>query len=1011
MTTLFQNVLTASFHGSVVILAVLLLRLALKKTPKKFLCLLWLLAGIRLLMPFEIKSDFSLQPEPRPVAEIRQQMEEILFFEEPASPQKESSSASRSPARNQYTHTPAVSENPELPEEVETVYTPSAITEEVRTETDYMAIAAWVWLAVASLFLVYTVFSYTRLKLLVREAVKIPGGWECDHIETAFILGFIRPKIYIPMGLSQVVRKHILAHERTHLEKGDHWFKMIGFIALALHWFNPLVWVAYILLCKDIEMACDERVVQFMDLQERKEYSAALLNCSTSKAHFAACPVAFGEVSVKERITSVLKYKKPGFWISLAGIIAIVFVAVCLVTSPEAQAPAAETAAATEPSAPMTAEEKEQLAQSREEALLQQVKDGLEDMFSRETAALEFYSSYEGGGSVPWQCAYFTHDGNKMWSIHDYRDGRIEKEYLILDGIHYDYVDQLWVAASAGAYADPLAEFREWFNFDQYDDLYGFSESDIQTIDSNYSYRQIKFIGLKEYDGIRYTFSFSTDGQFTGATITGLDTGYGEVIHVTPSSFYTEKDIIQRFEDAKKYTVSEEEYGENKIPSNTTDYDRDFMLGSGQMRWYYFDKSWQFACGAENATATGLTMFYCESDEGQQSLTADDGFWLEQLVDGKWQLLEPAAEVTNAPAEKIHVSWTTRDTVKISWADSYGTLNHGFYRLGRYHTLVMPDGRTETIHAYAKFRVYNPNQDVLLNQCRNAVQNLLNAQHYHLYTFDWMSEHDYEYYHSSEVWKHGKDYLEVDRYPLRSDLSQMSNVLGSMWRDGNYYSLSWEDEPATSPVSEWSGCVEGYMDDSNFSMWSWSFEWYDAQVEEVYQEGNTIHIIETYDFNDLYENTEIILTLDDSGNLKGMVKAYLPTRNCADKDKVIEEELVVFDTAANAIGTLISSQDIDTPMPFSWEDDRHFYPDMQTTGFKNTSAKAIKTCTDAVARADQESTMPPLMEFESGYCQYRTFRDDSAGMWKVELFWWQHDTRQIIYLNDQGITQGIISEE
>ena len=151
------------------------------------------------------------------------------------------------------------------------------------------------------------------------------------------------------MGMTPEEQRYILAHERTHLDKGDHWFKMVGFLALALHWFNPLVWAAYILLCKDIEIACDERVVQFMELDERKAYSAALLNCSTNRAHFAACPVAFGEVSVKERIKSVLSYKKPSFWISLVGVIAIVFVAVCLVTSPARKDAAA--AGDTEPTA------------------------------------------------------------------------------------------------------------------------------------------------------------------------------------------------------------------------------------------------------------------------------------------------------------------------------------------------------------------------------------------------------------------------------------------------------------------------------------------------------------------------------------------------------------------------------------------------------------------------------------------------------------------------------------
>ena len=337
MSELFQNVLTASFHGSIVILAVLLLRLVLKKTPKKFLCMLWLLAGIRLLMPFEIRSDLSLQP----------QMEEVPQIQAETFAPRQDSQSQTSATRPQLSDYQVLPVSPDAfasPEYIPEGYyeevlgepEPEDLMEDVTVEEspDLLSLIPYLWFAVACCFGVYTLYCYIHLKLQVREAVKIPGGWECDRIDTAFILGFIRPQIYIPMGMPGSVRKHILAHERTHLEKGDHWFKMIGFIALAIHWFNPLVWVAYILLCKDIEMACDERVVQFMDLEDRKRYSAALLTCSANKAHFAACPVAFGEVSVKERIKSVLNYKKPGFWISLLGVVAILFVAVCLVTSP-----------------------------------------------------------------------------------------------------------------------------------------------------------------------------------------------------------------------------------------------------------------------------------------------------------------------------------------------------------------------------------------------------------------------------------------------------------------------------------------------------------------------------------------------------------------------------------------------------------------------------------------------------------------------------------------------------
>ena len=324
----------------------MLLRLVLKKTPRKYICLLWLLAGLRLLMPFQIQSDLSLQPSADPVAQVQQQ---ISRSQTPAAPEDFSPADLDVPAPVQ---TPEAL--PDIQSPVTTVIssTPSPAPEtaaEPDTGFDFLSVLPWFWLGIACCFGIYSLYTYLTLKLKVREAVKIPGGWECDRIETAFILGFIRPNIYIPMGMTPEEQRYILAHERTHLDKGDHWFKMVGFLALALHWFNPLVWAAYILLCKDIEIACDERVVQFMELDERKAYSAALLNCSTNRAHFAACPVAFGEVSVKERIKSVLSYKKPGFWISLVGVIAIVFVAVCLVTSPARKDAAA--AGDTEPTA------------------------------------------------------------------------------------------------------------------------------------------------------------------------------------------------------------------------------------------------------------------------------------------------------------------------------------------------------------------------------------------------------------------------------------------------------------------------------------------------------------------------------------------------------------------------------------------------------------------------------------------------------------------------------------
>ena len=1001
MESLFSNILTASFHGSIVILVVMFLRVLLRKAPRKFICFLWVLAGLRLLMPFEIQSSLSLQPMPE-VAQVRQ-------WQSPAAPDPTPRETfPEPPAERQEAQLPQTSESP-----VSLATTAKPTVERPKPSLNWKGLIPYAWLFVAACFGFYTIYAYLSLKYKVREAVKIRGGWECDRIETAFILGFIRPKIYIPMGLSPTVRKHILAHERTHLEKGDHWFKMIGFLALALHWFNPLVWVAYILLCKDIELACDERVVQFMDLEERKSYSAALLSCSTSRAHFAACPVAFGEVSVKDRIKTVLNYRRPSFWVSLLGVVAILFVAVCLLTNPVENTPAAPAAVETEPTEttePLTEEQKEQRILSKEEEMQQRVRDGLDSMLNAQESAIQFLASNDNDHSVPWQCSYFKRGDDRMWFIVDDRNGYSQTQHLILNGVHYESKNDLWIACDP--VDDPIDEYAEWFQWDDTDEVDDFSES-ITTSTDGSSYSQIKFYGVRDKDLLSFSFSFNGDGTFTGGGVKGLKSKYGDTLSI--SRYPAEEGEIQRrFETAAELAMTPEEYENGKIPSNYTEYDRNFMLGSGQMRWHYFNESWQFALGAENATATGLTLIYSESGDGHKSLTADEGFWIEKLVDGKWTIVTPKAEVTNAPATQIHVSWTTTDRLNVNWADSYGALDYGFYRLGRYHTVTMPSGESETQHCYAKFRLYDPNQDALLSKCTQALNALKSSDSYHLYTFDWMtSSPDAEYYLQEEIWKQGNDYIEVTSYPLRSNLSEMKSVSGSLWRNGKYYGLEWSGDPFTSPLSSWWLSADGYRDGSNLDMWTFGFQWYDAQVEEVVQEGNTIRILEAYDFDNRYQYTEISLTFDENGSLKGMVSSYLPRRNCAQSEKTVREELVVFDTPATEIRDVIQRQDVSNPTPFSYAEDQAKYPDAQTSGFKNTSAKTISNVSDAITLADKECTLPDRNAgVATPYYQMSVYRDAEAGMWKVELYWWQDDEcYQAIYMNDQGITQMIVDEK
>ena len=330
MTDVFYAVLKAGFQGSIVILAVIALRLVLKKAPKSLFCLLWLLAGLRLALPFEIQSPFSLQPSLEDhVPGI--QMEQPVQVPDILTEQPEDRLPDTPPD-------PVLT--PELPEENrENMQTDSFLygAEDGRIQPiRYADIAARIWaLGLAGMLSISTV-SYFRLKRRVREAYLIENGcFECPGLDTAFVLGFFPARIYLPMGLTDQEKRVIFDHENTHIARHDHWFKVLGYVVLSIHWFNPLVWLGYSLLCRDMELACDEQVVKDMSLHERKAYSAALLSCGGRTARLAACPVAFGESNPKKRILNVLNYKRPSFWIMLLAVIAVIFVSACLLTSPE----------------------------------------------------------------------------------------------------------------------------------------------------------------------------------------------------------------------------------------------------------------------------------------------------------------------------------------------------------------------------------------------------------------------------------------------------------------------------------------------------------------------------------------------------------------------------------------------------------------------------------------------------------------------------------------------------
>ena len=316
MDALFLKIVNMSISASWIVLVVLLMRLLLKKAPKWVSVLLWGIVAIRLICPLTIESKLSLMPS-----------EEAIKPDMVAA-----ASAPVQTASAEAAYVPQISVEPEqTTTTVPVIPSPAP----VQPQQTHSSILAGIWLAGIGVLLTYTVISYCRLRRRVRTAVLFRDRiYQCDRVVSPFVLGLIRPKIYLPFHIQSADTDLVIAHEQAHIKRLDHWWKPVGFLLLTLHWFNPLMWLGYILLCRDIELACDEKVIKKLDIPDRANYSQALLNCSVSRRSIAACPLAFGENSIKKRIKSVLNYKKPAFGIILVALVASIVLAVCFLTNP-----------------------------------------------------------------------------------------------------------------------------------------------------------------------------------------------------------------------------------------------------------------------------------------------------------------------------------------------------------------------------------------------------------------------------------------------------------------------------------------------------------------------------------------------------------------------------------------------------------------------------------------------------------------------------------------------------
>lgn len=316
----FVEVLNRSLVAGCMVLLILLLRFVLKKSPKWVNCLLWALVALELMVPLKLTSPLSIYnatPLQSSVVQKNDTTSAVEFFHYSDTPEKPQLTVDL-PASKTYPDN-----RPDLPQAVHTskVYLPHFVG---------------IWLVGIGFFALYGVTSYNRLRKQTAASLQRSDGlWFCDDIDTPFILGVIRPKIFVPSALESPVLDYVVEHEKAHLRRRDHWWKPLGFVLLAVNWFNPLLWVGYVTLCKDIELACDEKVCQGLDSSRRKAYAESLLLCSIPRGvAIAACPLAFGEVGVKERVRSVARYKKPAFWIILLGVLACIVTALMFLTAP-----------------------------------------------------------------------------------------------------------------------------------------------------------------------------------------------------------------------------------------------------------------------------------------------------------------------------------------------------------------------------------------------------------------------------------------------------------------------------------------------------------------------------------------------------------------------------------------------------------------------------------------------------------------------------------------------------
>lgn len=686
MTNLFLDILNTSLSATWLVLAIAALRFLLKKTPKWINVLLWGLVALRLLCPFSLESALSLVPSAEVVSP------EIMTSPAPA------------------IHTGIEAINSAVNPIITETFAPDPV-QSANPLQILIPILAGIWFVGMALMAVYAALSYARLRHQVRTAIRATENiYLSEYVSSPFVLGLFRPRIYLPYHMPETDRIHVISHERTHIQRRDHLWKPLGFTLLTIHWFNPIMWLAYILLCRDIELACDEKVIRKLGRDQRADYSEALLHCSITHRTIAACPLAFGEVGVKERVRNVLSYRKPTFWVILISLILVAVISVCFLTDPKStefpQELLGKTYQITEvsyadprfsslwntlntPYVSLT-EDSHLLLKNGPGALYDGEQATWEDRGLLEPTDLtrENFDSliYPESGCDP---ASYRRDNKQAWKLSYAEDGNGYLLYLLRqkDG-------NLYLAYGCDRNPDNSGEplIRWLLKLDPTESTTWSVTMTIGFVDRNNASLYLTQTGaIPEGDVLindDYILQREVNGQWEDLPLPANHTPTSETRIVEPDGR-----TLQNMDWTNLYGTLTQQ-GLYRIKKTVTMNDETRNLYAEFM---ITTPTGGISFELEDITSTGLRLHILEDDPENSRFVWDsaDPFRMQRLTDDGWTDMLPAKNATASSIRSLHhSSWD----IELDWTNLYGELPAGTYRLCRDITLCdIPIPMVQTI--------------------------------------------------------------------------------------------------------------------------------------------------------------------------------------------------------------------------------------------------------------------------------------------------------------------------